>query len=159
MLDLMEIVNLHYLHILIFCVIFNKLRHLSICFAYSWQSTHQDALSDALVPLLLAASTSAWLRPRNRKLSNPNWSPASASSTAVAAAASTAATAVVATASATSAAVAKGSGRSVLTASTYKDVQVSSSTAGNAKANADAIFSAINQTNLASVSASDLNLV
>ena len=114
------------------------------------------------VPLLLAASTSAFpigFGLEIRKLSNPNCSPASASSTVVAAAISAAATAAVATASAASAAIAKGSSGSVLTASTYNEVQISSGTGGNVKANADAIFSAINQTNLAGVSASDLKLV
>lgn len=50
-------------------------------------------------------------------------------------------------------------GGSVLTASTYNDIQISSGTAGTAETQANAIFANIDMTNLASVSASDLKII
>ncbi|KIM95278.1 hypothetical protein OIDMADRAFT_183869 [Oidiodendron maius Zn] len=104
---------------------------------------------------LLATSASAFpigFGLEIRKLSNPNCSAASAT------AAATAATASPTVASqAKSAAV--GSSASVLSPSTYNAIQISTGTAGNSKANADALFSAIDQSNLAGVSAEDLKVI
>jgi hypothetical protein len=88
-----------------------------------------------------------------RKLSNPNCSAASATVAVPAAATSPA------VASSATAAVAGSSGSGVLSPTTYNAIQISSGTAGNAKANADALFSAIDQSNLAGVSAEDLKII
>lgn len=79
------------------------------------------------------------------------------STTSAAAAATTSASA--ATGTAVAAAAAAASGGSVLTASDYNTFQISSGTAGNAEAEANALFANIDQTNLASVSASDLKII
>ena len=71
--------------------------------------------------------------------------------------------ATTAAASSTKASQAKsaavGSSASVLSPSTYNAIQISTGTAGNSKANADALFSAIDQSNLAGVSAEDLKII
>ncbi|TVY38835.1 hypothetical protein LOCC1_G005285 [Lachnellula occidentalis] len=74
------------------------------------------------------------------------------------------ATAKAAKASASSTSAATGSagaaaGASVLTASTYNDIQISGGTAGTAETEANALFSNIDQTNLAGVSAADLAVI
>ncbi|TVY42145.1 hypothetical protein LSUB1_G002644 [Lachnellula subtilissima] len=70
------------------------------------------------------------------------------------------ATAKAAKASSTSAATAgAAAGASVLTASTYNDIQISGGTAGTAETEANALFSKIDQTNLAGVSAADLAVI
>lgn len=89
-----------------------------------------------------------------RKLSNPSCAAPSTSTPASSASIASTPMPAAGTASATT-----GSDGSVLTASTYNDIQISSGTAGNAKANADALFSAIDQNNLAGVSASDLKII
>lgn len=107
-------------------------------------------LSSSLVAFILATSTSAFpigFGLEVRKLSNAK---CSATSDNAAAATATAAAAT------TNAAAAGGS---VLTASTYNDIQISTGTAGNAKADAAALFSAIDTNNLAGVSAADLKIV
>jgi hypothetical protein len=48
---------------------------------------------------------------------------------------------------------------SVLTASTYNAISISGGTAGTAEAEANALFSAIDMTNLAEVSAADLKVI
>jgi hypothetical protein len=48
---------------------------------------------------------------------------------------------------------------SVLTASTYNAISISGGTAGTAEAEANALFSAIDMTNLAGVSAADLKVI
>ena len=104
---------------------------------------------------LLATSASAFpigFGLEIRKLSNPNCSAASATAAATAAAASP-----TVVSQANSAAV--GSSASVLSPSTYNAIQISTGTAGNSKANADALFSAIDQSNLAGVSAEDLKII
>lgn len=109
----------------------------------------------ALIPLLLAVRTSAFpigFGLEIRKLSNPNCAALSTSIIATAAVA----TAPAAVAVATAAASLDGS---VLTASTYNAIQISSGIAGNAQVNAKALFSAIDQKNLAGVSESDLKII
>jgi hypothetical protein len=86
----------------------------------------------------------------------PKKKAASSTSSAVAAATTAAAAATLAAAASTAVAAAGGS---VLTASTYNDIQISSGTAGNAETQANALFSAIDMTNLAGVSASDLAVI
>ncbi|KAF4636964.1 hypothetical protein G7Y89_g1102 [Cudoniella acicularis] len=67
--------------------------------------------------------------------------------------------------STTSAATAKSTtataatGGNVLTSQTYNAISISGGTAGNAKAEADALFSAIDTNNLAAVSAADLKII
>ena len=82
---------------------------------------------------------------------------ATASSTASAVASATAAaTSVAASSASTVAAAADGS---VLTASTYNAIQISSGTAGTAETEANALFANIDMTNLAGVSAADLKVI
>ena len=71
-------------------------------------------------------------------------------------ASSTSSAVAAATAAAASTAAADGS---VLTASTYNDIQISSGTAGDAETQANALFSAIDMNNLAGVSAADLKVI
>jgi hypothetical protein len=71
-------------------------------------------------------------------------------------ASSTSSAVAAATPAAGSTAAADGS---VLTASTYNDIQISSGTAGDAEAQANALFSAIDMNNLAGVSAADLKVI
>lgn len=72
-----------------------------------------------------------------------------------------AATSTTAAASAATSAVsaAAATGGDVLTASDYADFQISDGTAGTAEAKANALFSAIDMTNLAGVSANDLKVI
>ncbi|TVY93307.1 hypothetical protein LAWI1_G001043 [Lachnellula willkommii] len=79
---------------------------------------------------------------------------------ATSSASTAAATSKAAKASASSTSAATGSaGASVLTASTYNDIQISGGTAGTAETEANALFSKIDQTNLAGVSAADLAVI
>ncbi|RDW89039.1 hypothetical protein BP6252_01071 [Coleophoma cylindrospora] len=68
----------------------------------------------------------------------------------------TSAAAATSTASSSSKAA---SGADVLTASAYNSFQISDGTAGTAQAKANALFSAIDMNNLASVSANDLKVI
>ncbi|KAH8595785.1 hypothetical protein B0O99DRAFT_511041, partial [Bisporella sp. PMI_857] len=52
-----------------------------------------------------------------------------------------------------------GNTGSVLTSQSYNDISISGGTAGNAKAEADALFSAIDKNDLANVSADDLKII
>ena len=74
---------------------------------------------------------------------------------------SAATTTSVAASAATKAASAKtgGTAGSVLTASAYNDISISGKTAGTAEADAAALFSAIDQTDLANVSKADLDII
>jgi hypothetical protein len=65
----------------------------------------------------------------------------------------------VKTSSATTVSSTTATDRSVLTASTYNAISISGGTAGTAEAEANALFSAIDQTNLAGVSAADLKVI
>jgi hypothetical protein len=116
----------------------------------------------SLLTCLLATSATAFpigFGLEIRKLSSPNCSAASATVAVPAAATSPAVASSAAAASGASAAVAGSSGSGVLSPTTYNAIQISSGTAGNAKANADALFSAIDQSNLAGVSAEDLKII
>lgn len=88
-----------------------------------------------------------------RRLSNPDCSAPSATPTPAVTVTNDASESTVNTAATT------GTDGSVLSASTYNDIQISTGTAGNAKAKAAALFSAIDMNNLAGVSASDLKIV
>ncbi len=66
---------------------------------------------------------------------------------------------LTATSSANASTVSAAADGSVLTASDYNTFQISSGTAGNAQAKANALFANIDMNNLAGVSASDLDII
>lgn len=101
------------------------------------------------VVLLLSVATATPL-PKKEK--------AAASSSVAVSAASTSVAVSSATASSTSAAT-TGSGGDVLTSAAYNDFQISDGTAGDAQEKANALFSAIDMNNLASVSSNDLDVI
>jgi hypothetical protein len=116
----------------------------------------------ALIPLSFAVGASAFpigFGLEIRKLSNPNCAAVPASVRAAAAVATASPAVAVPTAAAPGSTTTASSDGSVLTASTYNTIQISSGTAGNAQANANALFSAIDQGNLAGVSPSDLKII
>jgi len=69
------------------------------------------------------------------------------------------ATAAAASSTPTTSTVTAAADGSVLTASDYNTFQISSGTAGNAQAKANALFANIDMNNLAGVSASDLKII
>ncbi|PQE31441.1 small secreted protein [Rutstroemia sp. NJR-2017a WRK4] len=100
--------------------------------------------SAAFVLLLTVVSASP-LPKKEKAAASSSVSSAVASSTAAAASSTSTATAAT--------------GGSVLTAAAYNDFQISSGTAGDAQTKANALFSAIDMNNLASVSAADLKII
>lgn len=75
---------------------------------------------------------------------------------------STTTTAAAAAATTAASTASTGSGASVLSSlsgATYDSISISAGTAGNAEAEANALFANIDQTNLAGVSASDLTII
>jgi len=85
--------------------------------------------------------------------------PKKAAATSASSCGAVATTAAAAASTATAAAVKAAAGGSVLTAAAYNDFQISSGTAGDAEAKANALFANIDMNNLASVSASDLKII
>jgi len=97
--------------------------------------------------ILLSLTTLALSSPVPKKSHSTTTTAAAAAATTAASAASTASTA---------------SGASVLSSlsgATYDSISISAGTAGNAEAEANALFANIDTTNLAGVSASDLKII
>ncbi len=103
--------------------------------------------STSLITFGLLALVAATPVPKKSKTTT---SSVSASATSAAASSSV----VVAAAAATT-----GAGGSVLTSASYNTFQISGGTAGSAEAEANALFTGIDQNNLASVSAADLKII
>jgi hypothetical protein len=93
-------------------------------------------------------------------IASPVPEPKKSSKTSTSASAAVAsATASASSSKATAASAAAAAGGSVLTASTYNDIQISGGTAGTAETEANALFANIDMTNLAGVSATDLAII